>query len=316
MKKKTIALILAVILSLTCLGGTISAIALDNTTALEIENIAMEQESDKMFGNLFFTNFDDINKIIDHFDSTEACVETLSVVNKIDVKSLIEELDLKTNYEETVCIIANVYEAAEYVESEEACENSAVYAAVNASDDGSIAQPYWSMSNHKDMTVTVAKKYFSTTVATKLGDYDKEVDTKYSSVTGYIFNTPQQYIHFNEYTDGDDSRDYVAAMWLVSSSLAWKNGQKEDAYMYLGYALHPLQDKEAHGQIGAGKSRPQHLVSYVSGDNISHADDKTGWEWTDANRNKLKSVSGSTKRYNAAVKATEDILKEYSGILK
>lgn len=29
--------------------------------------------------------------------------------------------------------------------------------------------------------------------------------------------------------------------------------------MYLGYALHPLQDKEAHGQIGRGKSTPQHL---------------------------------------------------------
>ena len=47
--------------------------------------------------------------------------------------------------------------------------------------------------------------------------------------------------------------------------------------MYLGYALHPLQDKEAHGQIGRGKSTPQHLVSYTKGDNITHADDKTGW---------------------------------------
>ena len=78
--------------------------------------------------------------------------------------------------------------------------------------------------------------------------------------------------------------------------------------MYLGYALHPLQDKEAHGQIGRGKSTPQHLVSYTKGDNITHADDKTGWEWTNSSRNALKAVSGSKKRYNAAVAVQNSIL--------
>lgn len=77
---------------------------------------------------------------------------------------------------------------------------------------------------------------------------------------------------------------------------SWRGKRaKENAYMYLGYALHPLQDKEAHGQIGRGKSTPQHLVSYTKGDNITHADDKTGWEWTNSSRNALKAVSGSKK---------------------
>ncbi len=86
--------------------------------------------------------------------------------------------------------------------------------------------------------------------------------------------------------------------------------------MYLGYALHPLQDKEAHGQIGRGEDIPRHDREYIKGDNITHADDETGWEWTDSNRNKLKYVSGSRVRYNAAVSVTDTWLKKYKDILK
>lgn len=80
--------------------------------------------------------------------------------------------------------------------------------------------------------------------------------------------------------------------------------------------LHPLQDKEAHGQIGRGKKTPQHLVSYTAGDNIRHADDVTGWEWTNSSKNALKKVSGSKKRYNAAVSVTRNYLNQYKAILK
>lgn len=77
-----------------------------------------------------------------------------------------------------------------------------------------------------------------------------------------------------------------------------------------------LPKKEAHGQIGSGKSIPQHLVSYTKGDNITHADDKTGWEWTNSSRNALKEVSGSRKRINAAKSITIQYLDQFSKILK
>ena len=170
---------------------------------------------------------------------------------------------------------------------------------------------------HRDDTTSLAKSYFSAAVAEKIGKYNREVDIKYSSGWGAITGSANQYVHFNEYASGsDDSRDYAASAWFVASELAWKKGQKENAYMYLGYALHPLQDKEAHGQIGRGKSTPQHLVSYTKGDNITHADDKTGWEWTNSSRNALKAVSGSKKRYNAAVAVTKQYLAQCSKIFK
>lgn len=64
------------------------------------------------------------------------------------------------------------------------------------------------------------------------------------------------------------------------------------------------------------KKTPQHLISYTKGDNITHADDETGWEWTNSNRNALKKVSGSRKRYNAAVSVTRTYLSQYKKILK
>lgn len=82
----------------------------------------------------------------------------------------------------------------------------------------------------------------------------------------------------------------------------------------MGYALHPLQDKEAHGQIGRGKAVPSH--TYKAGSNRHHADDKVGWEWTNSKRNELKSVKNSKKRYNAAVSVTKTWLSKYKNILK
>lgn len=93
---------------------------------------------------------------------------------------------------------------------------------------------------HKDATTTIAEDYFSAPVAAKIGQYNREVDVKYSSGVGAISGSPNQYIHFNEYASGsDDSRDYAAATWFIASELAWDKGQKENAYMYLEYAPSP-----------------------------------------------------------------------------
>ena len=233
---------------------------------------------------------------------------------------------MQTNYNETVCIIDNLRRIDEYVE-EEKINDATTGSSLSDPFGGMLTkdmdaqpgiQPLWNKDTvHKNKTTEIAKKYFSSTVATKIGNYDREVDIKYSSGWGAITGSANQYIHFNQYASGsEDSRDYAATTWFVACSLAWQKGQKENAYMYLGYALHPLQDKESHGQIGRGKSIPQHLVSYTSGDNITHADDETGWEWTNSSRNALKKVSGSRVRYNAAVSVTDKYLKQYAGVLK
>lgn len=82
--------------------------------------------------------------------------------------------------------------------------------------------------------------------------------------------------------------------------------------MYLGYALHPLQDKEAHGQIDRGEKYPAH--TYIVGSNRHHADDETDWEWTNSNRNELK-VPGSRARYNATVSVTKHGLQNIAKYL-
>lgn len=237
----------------------------------------------------------------------------------VEIAEINDMLNVDLTDDEISCIIENVCYAAVYV-NEDADSQTIISGGgiIGNIGEETPIQPLWKQNDfHRDVTKSVATKYFSDSIATKIGNYDKDVDTKYSAVTAYIFETPAIYIHFNEYATGsDDSRDYIAAMWFVSARLAWNNGNKESAYMYLGYGLHPIQDKEAHGQIGRGKARPQHIVSYTNGDNIIHADDTTGWEWTNSSRNALKSVSGSKVRYNAAVNETNRLLSEFSQAFK
>lgn len=292
----------------------------------EVGGVSATETNDKvLFSELFFNRQDDVNKVIGYFDS-DIANGAIPQTHEIDVNQLIETLGLQTNYNETVCIIDNLRRIDEYVE-EEQIQDATTGSSLSDPFGGMLTkdmdaqpgiQPLWNKDTvHKNKTTEIAKKYFSSTVATKIGNYDREVDIKYSSGWGAITGSANQYIHFNQYASGsEDSRDYAATTWFVACSLAWQKGQKENAYMYLGYALHPLQDKESHGQIGRGKSVPQHLVSYTPGDNITHADDETGWEWTNSSRNALKKVSGSRVRYNAAVSVTDKYLKQYAGILK
>ena len=321
MKKKNriISVIMVVLISIASTCFPISANA-------EVGGVSATETNDKvLFSELFFNQQDDVNKVIGYFDS-DIANGAIPQTHEIDVNQLIETLGLQTNYNETVSIIDNLRRIDEYVE-EEKINDATTGSSLSDPFGGMLTkdmdaqpgiQPLWNKDTvHKNKTTEIAKKYFSSTVATKIGNYDREVDIKYSSGWGAITGSANQYIHFNQYASGsEDSRDYAATTWFVACSLAWQKGQKENAYMYLGYALHPLQDKESHGQIGRGKSIPQHLVSYTSGDNITHADDETGWEWTNSSRNALKKVSGSRVRYNAAVSVTDKYLKQYAGVLK
>lgn len=269
----------------------------------------LSDDSQILFSTLFFNNHDDVEKIISYFDSN---IE--EDYKNLDIENIIQSLQLKTNYNETICIISNYYDIADYVEKN---NHILEICLIDLTENNNTAELQWGASFHRDRTETIAKKYFPAKIAEKIAKSDREVDIKYSSITGSVFNKQNQYIHFNEYATGnEDSRDYAAAAWFVASELAWKNKQPDNAYMYLGYALHPLQDKESHGQIGRGKDRPQHIKEYVKGDNITHADDETGWEWTNSKRNALKYVAGSRVRYNAAVNVTDKWLKEYKNILK
>lgn len=319
--KKAFCSLVAFILCITSLSIPVSAVANTNDTTV----CSVSEENHIIFSRLLFDNFEDIVKLTEYFNDDVTIKNNFQSIETMNIDNIISELGLNTNTEETICILKNIFEINEYVEEEKIADATEGFFpfdrigglfAEEPKLDGGI-QPLWGAAVHRDDTTSLAKSYFSDAVAEKIGKYNREVDTKYSSGWGAITGSANQYIHFNEYASGsEDSRDYAAATWFVASELSWKKGNKEDAYMYLGYALHPLQDKEAHGQIGRGKSTPQHLVSYTKGDNITHADDKTGWEWTNSNRNALKSVSGSTKRFNAAKSVTVQYLSEFSKILK
>lgn len=281
-----------------------------------IEDVS--DDSRQLFSKLFFENNDAVEKIIGYFDANS------DADKNIYIDEIIESLALDTNREETFCIIENLYFIDDYVESDkikDATEGRNLLDNVGGifSEQKKLSfvpQLLWKKDTfHNDKTTSIAKSYFSDTVAAKIGKYNREVDVKYSSGKGAIGlgDRENQYIHFNQYATGsNDSRDEVASLWFVSSELAWKKGQKDNAYKYLGYALHPLQDKEAHGQIGRGQKIPSH-ISPIG--NVNKADTETGWEWTDSNRNKLKSVAGSKKRYNAAVSVTKTWLAKYKTIL-
>lgn len=323
---KIVCSIISVIMCITSICFPIAATAETEKTTATVE---CTQNDQILFSYLFFNQKDDIDKITTYFDS-EITDGTIPQMENINIEYLITSLGLNTNYEETACIIKNVIYIDEYVE-EEKIKEATTGSSLSDPLGGMLSklpeaepslepgiQPLWSKDSvHRDKTTELAKSYFSSSIATKIGDANREVDIKYSSGKGAINNSPNQYIHFNQYASGsEDSRDYAAATWFIACELAWNKGQKDNAYMYLGYALHPLQDKESHGQIGRGKSTPQHIVSYTAGDNIVFADAEKGWEWKNSSKNSLKYVSGSTKRYNAAVSVTRTYLSKYKNILK
>lgn len=301
----------------------IPGMAFANNNQVSNDNILISEnnrEGEMLFSNLFFNNNDDVEKIISHFDTNLSGDISMPSISSIDINALINKLQLDTNEEETICIIKNVCEIDEYVEKDKITEATIGIAPLDniggilGYNPNSI-QPLWKSEVHNTDTTSIAKSYFSNEIAAKIGKANADVDVKYSSGWGAITNHANQYIHFNEYASGsEDSRDYAASTWFVASELAWKKGQSDNAYMYLGYALHPLQDKEAHGQIDRGKSIPAH--TYLPGSNRHHADDKVGWEWTNSSRNDLKEVSGSRVRYNAAVAVTREWLAKYQNILK
>lgn len=324
-KKSTLKKAVCVTLSIMLCFASVCFPISTNITTTEAFAAENSQEEQILFSHLFFTNNEDVEKITGYFDS-EILNNSALRFDKVDINKLTEQLSLNTTYDETLCILKYLFIINEYVEDEKINE-ATTGTSLSESSGGMLskipiykpgAQLLWNKDTvHNDATTTIAKDYFSNTNAAKIGKYNREVDIKYSSGVGAITGSSNQYIHFNQYATGsDDSRDYAAATWFVACELAWNKKQKENAYMYLGYALHPLQDKEAHGQIGRGKPVPQHIVSYTAGDNIKHADDVTGWEWTNSSRNALKKVSGSKKRYNAAVSVTRKYLSKYAKILK
>lgn len=321
--KKVISILFAILLCITSCNVTSIAFA-DSTQNTDYGSVS--DDSQKLFSKLFFSNNEDVEKIISYFDTETNKGIELPLIKNININEIINELNLNTNYVETNCIIENVYIIEDYVENDkinDATQGQNLLDNVGGlfseqRDFNFVVQPLWDKDTfHKNKTTSLAESYFSKTVAAKIGQYNREVDIKYSSGKGAIGlgDKSNQYIHFNEYASGsEDSRDYAASTWFIACELAWKQGKKETAYMYLGYALHPLQDKEAHGQIGRGKKIPSH--TYIIGSNRHHADDETGWEWTNSSRTELKAVSGSRVRYNAAVSVTKTWLSKYKNILK
>ena len=180
----------------------------------------------------------------------------------------------------------------------------------------------WKKGKHKSITYDIAKKYFTKNVAKKIAEYCKKLDEDFPS-TAYAKNftlhaeeKEWQYYHFNKYKYGNkDSRTEYANKWLSKAIDEYHAGRHDKAYMWLGYALHCLQDIEAHGQIDRGDTIPDHLGN-VNGDNRNKADKASGYEWTDSKKNKLKYVFGSKKRQNAAKEITKTYIKAFRDAIK
>lgn len=88
---------------------------------------------------------------------------------------------------------------------------------------------------------------------------------------------------------------------------SWKKGKKADALRYLGYGLHAIQDIEAHGNIGKGKTIPSHLSKTG---NVNKADD-ISYVWTNSSRNKLKKDSADKTKLVATRSKTYEYLNKF-----
>ncbi len=177
---------------------------------------------------------------------------------------------------------------------------------------------FWGMANHYNWTYAVAKECgYSASIAIKIAKNCSALDKVYPS-TAYVRNftlhqeeKEWQYYHFNKYKYGNkDSRTEYADKWLSKAIREHYMGRYNYAYMWLGYALHCLQDIEAHGQIDRGDIVPDHLGN-VNGDNRGKADSASGYEWTNNNKNRLKYVRNSKKRQNAAKSITKKYIKRF-----
>ena len=182
---------------------------------------------------------------------------------------------------------------------------------------------YWGKSNHYDWTYSVAKQCgYRANIAKKIAKNCRALDEVYPS-TAYAKNftihaeeMEWQYYHFNKYKSGSkDSRIEYANKWLSKAIREYYMGRYDSAYMWLGYALHCLQDIEAHGQIDRGKIIPNHLGN-VNGDKRNKADCSSGYEWTDKNKNRLKYVRNSKKRQNAAKSITKKYINNFKAATK
>lgn len=182
---------------------------------------------------------------------------------------------------------------------------------------------YWGKSEHYNWTYSVARKCgFSFAISKKIAKYCRALDEVYPS-TAYAKNftihyeeKEWQYYHFNKYKKGNkDSRIEYANKWLYKAINEYYKGKRDSAYKWLGYALHCLQDIEAHGQIDRGNNIPHHLGN-VNGDNRNKADKPTQYEWTNKNKNRLKYVKHSKKRQNATKEITKKYLKSFRAATK
>lgn len=112
----------------------------------------------------------------------------------------------------------------------------------------------WLRDVHETRTIEWAQTLGIDPVgASTIGYYDNYIDTLYDpGATSGLFNPIDANLswHFNRNLSGPDSRDAHASVEFRTAELAC--GRPEDdalaAARHLGYGLHPLQDKVAHGE--------------------------------------------------------------------
>lgn len=110
-----------------------------------------------------------------------------------------------------------------------------------------------------------------------------------------------QYYHFNGNKKGEDSRVTFANTKMKKAVSLWKKGEKDKALEHLGYGLHALQDREAHGQQGRGNDIP---VQTANADKIEYV-------WKDSQHVKLKKDTLHKTRLVSTAKATKDYINKF-----
>ena len=151
------------IIGVICIAFPLSAQA-------QTEEASLISQNDRiMFADLFFNNKDDINKIMKHFDE-EISNGELPKTDNIEVFNLIEDLQLNTTYDETVCILKELNYIDNFVETDEI--NKVITGRSFSDPIGGmltnsieenlgLVQPLWNKDSvHKNKTTELAKKYF------------------------------------------------------------------------------------------------------------------------------------------------------------
>lgn len=177
----------------------------------------------------------------------------------------------------------------------------------------------WKKKHHYNWTLSWIQTWVSSEKAfnnlkkycVDIANYCKKLDEEYPSTyyATHLNNKASkkwQYFHFNGNLTGKDTRIEYSDNMLKNAISNWKYNRQK-SLMYLGYGLHAIQDIEAHGQIGRGKSIPAH----------GNTADNEDYVWNDGEKKKLrKKRKGDQSRKTKTYYSSFSYLKRFCNAIR